>query len=796
MVKNKPRKGEQIMAINDISLTTGMRSNLLSLQGTVELLNRTQDRLATGKKVNTAMDNPVSFFAAQALNSRASIIDGLKDAMVQAVQTITSADKGISAISTMIEQAKGIAQSAQSAAAGSTSTVNIASPTAYTPGTASIDLSTMQSFVAGTVSIDVSGMTQNIGTVDIDISAMQSFAAGDVNIDLSAMTQNVYANVTLTLGTLAADETFTIGGQAFTLTDVAAAGNFETLAELADEINATLSDQGISATLSGGTELVIALTSGAFETTAIGGADAGNLGLTQNAEIAGDTITFGGATYTAGIDFTNAASLVTILSDTGGYTASEATGDVVTAKTAGTTVLASEFTEVGSIAITTGNAEIAGDTITFGGATYTAGVEITNAASLVAALSTAGYTASSATGDVVTAATAGTNVLASAFSEVGSIAITTGTPEVAGDTITFGGATYTAGIDFTNGASLVTILSNTGGYTASSADGDMVTVATAGTTVETSEFSEVGGAVITTATAAVAGDTITFGGATYTAGVEITNAASLVAALSTAGYTASEANGNVVTAAKTGATATANVLASEFTEVGAIAITTGTEQAMSFTIGSTTFASGTDFAIGATNTDTAVNLAAAMVAANFGNATANGESVSVIVPSSELASLESQYNTVLAQLSALAEDSGYKGKNLLSADEMVVKFEGANLTVSGFDASATGLALSNAAWVQGGGGNIDADISSLDKALVTLREQSSQMSGNLSIITVRQSFSTNMINTLNAGADKLTLADTNEEGANMLMLQTRQSLAISALSMSANAAQSVLKLFG
>jgi flagellin len=84
----------------------------------------------------------------------------------------------------------------------------------------------------------------------------------------------------------------------------------------------------------------------------------------------------------------------------------------------------------------------------------------------------------------------------------------------------------------------------------------------------------------------------------------------------------------------------------------------------------------------------------------------------------------------------------------------------------------------------------------LDAALSTLRQGSSKMSSSLSIIKVRQDFSTNMINTLTAGADKLTLADANEEGANMLMLQTRQSLSTTALSLSAQAAKSVLKLFG
>jgi len=90
---------------------------------------------------------------------------------------------------------------------------------------------------------------------------------------------------------------------------------------------------------------------------------------------------------------------------------------------------------------------------------------------------------------------------------------------------------------------------------------------------------------------------------------------------------------------------------------------------------------------------------------------------------------------------------------------------------------------------------INASVDQLDAALSTLRQESSKMSGNLSIITVRQEFSDNMINTLTEGADKLTLADANEEGANMLMLQTRQSLSTTALSLSAQAAQSVLRLF-
>jgi flagellin-like hook-associated protein FlgL len=69
------------------------------------------------------------------------------------------------------------------------------------------------------------------------------------------------------------------------------------------------------------------------------------------------------------------------------------------------------------------------------------------------------------------------------------------------------------------------------------------------------------------------------------------------------------------------------------------------------------------------------------------------------------------------------------------------------------------------------------------------------MAANLSVVSTRQDFTDSMINTLQIGADNLTLADTNEEGANMLMLQTRQNLGISSLSMASQAAQAVLRLF-
>jgi flagellin-like hook-associated protein FlgL len=161
-------------------------------------------------------------------------------------------------------------------------------------------------------------------------------------------------------------------------------------------------------------------------------------------------------------------------------------------------------------------------------------------------------------------------------------------------------------------------------------------------------------------------------------------------------------------------------------------------------------------------------------------------------------SLAAQFDDLLTQIDDLAADSGYQGTNLLDSGTLTVNFNedgSSSLTVTGFDASSTGLAIAGAAnsWVADT--DIDVAVTALNDAISTLRTQSSSLSSNLNVVTTRQDFTTNMIKALTEGSDKLTLADMNEEGANMLMLQTRQSLGVTALSLSAQAAQSVLRLF-
>jgi len=165
--------------------------------------------------------------------------------------------------------------------------------------------------------------------------------------------------------------------------------------------------------------------------------------------------------------------------------------------------------------------------------------------------------------------------------------------------------------------------------------------------------------------------------------------------------------------------------------------------------------------------------------------------------------LAAQYDTIRSQIDNMSSDSGFQGLNMLSAtNTLTVVFNensSSSLNVVGFLGNSTGLSLTAA----GGTGNtnwqtasaITADSAKMDTAITALRTNTQTLAANLNIITTRQGFTDNMINTLQTGADNLTLADMNQEGANMLMLQTRQSLGTTSLSMSSQAAQSVLKLF-
>jgi len=162
--------------------------------------------------------------------------------------------------------------------------------------------------------------------------------------------------------------------------------------------------------------------------------------------------------------------------------------------------------------------------------------------------------------------------------------------------------------------------------------------------------------------------------------------------------------------------------------------------------------------------------------------------------------LKDQFDTIRSQIADMAADSSYGGNNLLDNDSLSVEFNEdgtSTLAVVGFGATTVGTiaGITVAAGDFSTNTTIEGAISDIDDAVAALRTEAQKLASNLSTISIREDFTENMINTLNTGADKLTLADMNEEGANMLMLQTRQALGTTSLSLSSQAAQSVLRLF-
>ena len=155
-----------------------------------------------------------------------------------------------------------------------------------------------------------------------------------------------------------------------------------------------------------------------------------------------------------------------------------------------------------------------------------------------------------------------------------------------------------------------------------------------------------------------------------------------------------------------------------------------------------------------------------------------------------------QFVDLLTQITNAATDANFNGINLLAAgNQLDVTFDtksGNNLTVNSQDVSSTALGLSFTALDSS---NVDTVLSKLDDAVNTVQGIQRGYGNKLSIIETRQDFATNLVNILKTGSDKLTLADQNEEAANVLALQTRQALSQSALSLANQADQAVLSLF-
>jgi flagellin len=168
--------------MSSITLSAATRQNLLSLQDTAQLMATTQNRLATGKTVNSALDNPTNFFTSQALDGRSSSLNSLLDGVSNGIQSIQAANQGITSIQKLVDQAKSIANQALSTQLSTTGTA----ANTYSASTASqtvlltINGTSVSATVAASSSISATVAALNSAVSSASTASSGSFGAGAI----------------------------------------------------------------------------------------------------------------------------------------------------------------------------------------------------------------------------------------------------------------------------------------------------------------------------------------------------------------------------------------------------------------------------------------------------------------------------------------------------------------------------------------------------------------------------------------------------------------------------------------
>ena len=337
--------------MSDIVLSASVRQNLLSLQSTADLLATTQNRLATGNKVNSALDNPTNFFTAQGLDNRASDINNLLDGIGNGVQVLQAANTGITSIQKLVDTAKSIANQA------------LQTPSGYSTkseASATITGATASNLLGGTATAATNAKTT--GTVDL---------SGGIDASGGA-------------------KTFTVNGKTVTLaTNGGSSSNGQySLSDIEAAINGT-TGIGVNATDDGSGHLVLTSTGtpGAADSITLGGTDVATVfGASPTVTAGTDASTTGGLSgLQLTIGSTAGGQALTINFGTGTQTYNSSTGVATNVSTLDqlNTVLANNnmtasVDSTGKITLTTTN-DYASKTIgvlggsATGGSLFTAG---------------------------------------------------------------------------------------------------------------------------------------------------------------------------------------------------------------------------------------------------------------------------------------------------------------------------------------------------------------------------------------------------------------------------------------
>ena len=181
--------------MSGIVLSASVRQNLLSLQSTADLLATTQNRLSTGKKVNTALDNPTNFFTAQGLDNRASDLNNLLDGIGNGVQVLQAANTGITSLQKLVDTAKSIANQVLQAPTGYSTKSTVTSAAAI-GGTAAnlVDAATIKA--GETITFAASGslpaLTVTIGASESLDQLNTALGAGGITASLDSSNKLVF----------------------------------------------------------------------------------------------------------------------------------------------------------------------------------------------------------------------------------------------------------------------------------------------------------------------------------------------------------------------------------------------------------------------------------------------------------------------------------------------------------------------------------------------------------------------------------------------------------------------------
>ena len=756
--------------MSNIVLSASVRQNLLSLQSTADLLATTQNRLATGKKVNTALDNPTNYFTAQGLDNRAGDINNLLDGIGNGVQVLQAANTGLTSLQSLISSAQSIANQALQTTVGYSTKSNVSTTIA---GATSTDLRGTTSFTNAIASSNVLYSGAAGGTTAAVAGKLIGGISGTTAF--SALSNNSSTILPITTSTVLAN----------------------TSGALSNGLAATVTATGLSGksiTVNGHT-ITFSATAAPVAAGVPAGSGVNASGNAVNDGAGNSTIYLGtGSTTTATVgDVLQAIDLASGV-DTAVNASGTATVSTPAANTASSVSAAGELTiasAAGGTTAITGAADILhffGLTNAVGSTNATATVNSATSAATTANLVQAGSTLN-VDGKVITFTSA---VPPSAS----SVAAGSG---VFGNVVTDGNGNSTV---YLQGATITDTLN-----AIDLATGTKTTVNTSGTAA----FTTVG-----TASSVAANGSLQISTGT-SADLAITGTGNALSALGLGGNQGTATGFNASRTANAGTLSGKTLTFSAFNGGTAVNVTFGdgtggTVKTLSDlntalqadNLGATVDANGL-LKISASNdyaSSTLGGSAGGVIGGTITSALAfSTASAPIADPTAQAtrSSLVTQYNNVLQQINTTSQDSSFNGVNLLNGDQLKLVFNEtgkSTLNIAGVTFNSAGLGLSN---LNSGVDFIDNAstnkvLASLTSASTTLRSEASSLGSNLSIVQIRQDFSKNLINVLQTGSSNLTLADTNEEAANSQALSTRQSIAVSALALANTSQQSVLQL--